>query len=71
MIFGDRNVKTIIVRELKQLLVGTCTPTGRGRIISEKKNTDKPEIGLEKKTDQPRGTKVDVCEEKMGGRAGG
>lgn len=28
-------------------------------------------MAWKKKTDQPRGTKVDVCEEKMGGRAGG
>ena len=51
MIFGARNLKIIIIRQIRQLVAGTYTTTGRGRIISEKE-TDKPEMGLGKKTNQ-------------------
>lgn len=53
VIFGDRNVKTIIIRQIKQLLVGTCTPTGRGRIISEKKQTNQRLAWKKKKKTSP------------------
>lgn len=55
MIFGAKNLKIIIIRKLKQVVVEirrrarTCTSTGKGRIISE----NEPEIGLGlKKTSQ-------------------